>query len=193
MKHIIVGTNRPKSRTLQVALSVQKIFSEIGEPCQMIRLDQVAIDQVNGTQYGDGVRPPELVKAIGEVDSSDGLIFVVPEYNGSFPGVLKYFIDHWSYPRSFEFRPMAFVGLGFKWGGLRPVEQLQQVMGYRNAYMYPERVFVQNIGEALTEQGGLTQFYHDLLLLQAKGFCKFIKALKSQGLDANSILQAKIK
>ena len=191
MKHIIVGTNRPKSRTLQVAVAVEKIFAEIGEPCQLIRLDQVGMEQGNGGQYSDGVRPPELVDAINKVDTSDGIVFVVPEYNGSFPGVLKYFIDHWSYPKSFEFRPMAFVGLGFKWGGLRPVEQLQQVMGYRNAYMYPERVFVQNIGEALTEQGGLTKFYHDLLLLQAKGFSKFNAALKSQGLDANSIAKTK--
>jgi NAD(P)H-dependent FMN reductase len=25
------------------------------------------------------------------------LIFVVPEYNGSMPGILKYFIDHWKF------------------------------------------------------------------------------------------------
>ena len=33
------------------------------------------------------------------------------------------------------------------WGALRPVEQLQAIFGYRNAYLYPERVFLPGIGK----------------------------------------------
>ena len=46
------------------------------------------------------------------------------------------------FPESFEKRPVCFTGLGAGiWGALRPVEQLQAIFGYRNAYLFPERVF----------------------------------------------------
>ena len=35
------------------------------------------------------------------VTKTDKFIFVIPEYNGSFPGVLKVFIDACSFPESF--------------------------------------------------------------------------------------------
>ena len=37
---------------------------------------------------------------------AEGLIVVTPEYNGSLPGVLKYFIDMLKFPESFEQRPV---------------------------------------------------------------------------------------
>jgi chromate reductase, NAD(P)H dehydrogenase (quinone) len=116
-------------------------------------------------------------------------VFVVPEYNGSFPGVLKMFIDYWKYPETFEFRPVAFVGLGTRWGGLRPVEHLQQVFGYRNAFVFPHRVFVSNVHSALKDGKFIDPMINDLLKTQARDFVKFIHALKHQGLDANSKLK----
>ncbi len=55
---------------------------------------------------------------------ANGLHVVTPEYNGSFPGVLKYFIDMLKFPESFQSKPVAFTGeaMGI-WGGLRSVEQ----------------------------------------------------------------------
>ena len=68
---------------------------------------------------------------------------VVPEYNGSFPGILKYFIDLLPFPESFDCRPVSYVGVSAgQWGALRAVEQLQLVFGYRNAYVHPPRTFL---------------------------------------------------
>ena len=39
-----------------------------------------------------------------------GLHIITPEYNGSFPGVLKYFIDMLKFPESFVEKPVAFTG-----------------------------------------------------------------------------------
>jgi NAD(P)H-dependent FMN reductase len=105
---------------------------------------------------------------------------VTPEYNGSVPGVLKYFIDMLKVPESFERRPVCFTGLAAGiWGALRPVEQLQAIFGYRNAYLYPERVFMPGIGKLLDANGRL----QDPELLgrlnkQAEGFVTFVEKLQ---------------
>ncbi|MDZ7716989.1 MAG: hypothetical protein U5J95_12320 [Balneolaceae bacterium] len=40
-------------------------------------------------------------------------------------------------------KPIAFVGeANGAFGGMRAVEQLQQVVGYRHAHVFPERVFI---------------------------------------------------
>ena len=132
-----------------------------------------------------GKNTPAGVQAfVDKIDSAEGLHIVVPEYNGSFPGVLKHFIDFWTYPKSFEYRPVCFVGLGGMFGGLRPVEQLQQVFGYRNAFMYPDRIFMANVWGILKDDVIADDTVNQLLEKQITGFQKFVTALKSEKLDS---------
>ena len=61
------------------------------------------------------------------------------------------------FPESFERRPVCFIGLSAGiWGALRPVEQLQAIFGYRNALIFPERVFMPGIGKLLDDSGKFT-------------------------------------
>lgn len=191
MKYIISGTNRPQSRTRQVAEFVQKLYAEHGEQTEIIDLTDVGLEQLAAAApYGDVV-PEKMRAAIEKINSAEGIVVVCPEYNGSMPGALKYFIDHWSYPTSFEFRPIALVGLGGRFGALRPVEHLQGVFGYRNAFIYPERVFISNVNKAFDDEGRLVdENIKTLLKNQTKGFLAFIKALSAAGLDANSRIGA---
>ncbi len=192
MKYIISGTNRPQSRTRKVAEFIQKLYLELGEETEIIDLADVGLEQLAAAApYGDAM-PEKMRAAIEKINGADGLIVVCPEYNGSMPGALKYFIDHWSYPASFEFRPVAFVGIGMRFGALRPVEHLQGVFGYRNAFIYPERVFIANAHTVFNDEGRLVdEQIIGLLRSQAKGFQAFTKALSAAGLDANSRLRAK--
>jgi chromate reductase len=105
---------------------------------------------------------------------------VMPEYNGGMPGVLKYFIDMLEFPESFERRPVCFIGLAAGvWGALRPVEQLQTIFGYRNAYLYPERVFIPGARHALDETGRLKDpELRGRLQKQAEGFVEFVGKLR---------------
>ena len=100
--------------------------------------------------------------------------------------MLKYFIDMLKFPESFERRPVCFVGLAAGiWGALRPVEQLQLIFGYRNAYLYPERVFIQQIGSQLDAHGRLTsQDILGRLKAQAEGFVTFVETLRKRSLRA---------
>ncbi|MGE0527009.1 MAG: NADPH-dependent FMN reductase, partial [Bdellovibrionales bacterium] len=125
-------------------------------------------------------------EAVERVTAAEGVVFVVPEYNGSYPGALKLFIDYWKYPETFEYRPMAFVGLGGRWGGLRPVEHLQQVVGYRNAYVFPNRVFISNIKDVFRDGVIIDALVANLLQIQSQEFLRFVRGLKSEKLDANS-------
>lgn len=81
---------------------------------------------------------------------------------------------------------MAFIGLGGRWGGLRPVEHLQQVFGYRNAFIFPNRVFLNQVDTVLKDGEVTNPMLLDLLKVQTRDFAKYILGLKSQGLDANS-------
>ena len=190
MKHIVVGTDRPGSRTRQVAEIIQSLFQKQGEATEILDLREVGLNEAVAQPYSSALSG-KLKEAVLKTVKSDGLFFIVPEYNGSYPGALKYFIDHWIYPDSFEFRPVAFVGLGGKFGGLRPVEHLQQVFGYRSAFSYPERVFLTDIFNNLKDGQIQNPTLLHLLENQVVGFIKFVEALKGAGLDANSRLKSR--
>jgi NAD(P)H-dependent FMN reductase len=111
---------------------------------------------------------------------AEGLIVVTPEYNGGMPGVLKYFIDMLKFPESFDGRAVCFIGVAAgMWGALRPVEQLQAIFGYRNAFVHPERVFLPRVHELLTEEGVFKdREIPERLKKQAACFIEFVERLK---------------
>lgn len=180
---IISGTNRKKSRTRLLSDWAAKKFRKAGEKVEIIDLAEFDFAKLAHTKYGDKEHYPEALKeVVDKINHAKGLYIICPEYNGSMPGALKFFIDFWEYPKTFEFKPVAFMGLGFRFGGLRPVEHLQQVFGYRNAFIYPERIFVQNVGDQLGEDGLKDETLDVLWSLQIERYCVYIKALKESGL-----------
>ena len=183
MKYIISATNRPHSNSFIVATLIQKIYQELQSPAEILSLRDVPFEELIKNPY-PATLPKGVVPFISKLNQASGLIIVCPEYNGAFPGIFKFFIDHWSYPETFEYRPIAFVGLGGRFGGLRAVEQLQQIMGYRNGFIYPERVFLQNIESLLVKGQIKDPEINSLLYQQSSGFLKFISALEEKQLSA---------
>ncbi len=185
-QYIIVGTNRPQSNSMVVATQLQKIHQVIGQHFEICDLSQIDFSQVNGTQYSRS-QPTVISDWVDKISQSRALVMIVPEYNGSMPGILKYFIDHWKFPDSFEYRPVCFVGLGGRFGGLRPVEHLQQVFSYRNAYIFPERVFFLNCFQTIKDNVINDSTALELLHRQAKLFNRFVDALEKAQLDNLSL------
>jgi len=179
MLTLIVGTNRPDSNTRKVSKVVENVYAGLGVPLHVLDLAKLPQEIFSPASYGE--KPKSFEPFSEGILKSTGLIVVTPEYNGGMPGVLKYFIDMLKFPESFERRPVCFVGLGAGiWGALRPVEQLQMIFGYRNAFLYPERVFLPRIGELLTDAGTFAD--PDVvkrLTAQAKGFIDFVERIKS--------------
>lgn len=189
MKYIIAGTDRPDSNTLKVAQYIQKLYKEQNEDVEIIDLRELKKHLHNDLHYGS---PSDEIKVyINKVLHADGLIVVSPEYNGSMPGILKFFIDHLKFPDCFEYRPVCFVGLGGMFGALRPIEHLQQVFGYRNAFVFPERVFLMNVSRQLEGGEVKDEMSKALLAKQVRGFQRFTRALSEAGLDANAFLASR--
>ena len=175
---LISGTNRPGSNTRKVAAHVEEIYRGLGVPLAVLDLAKMPPEIFAASSYAE--KPKAFEPFAQGVLNATGLIVVTPEYNGGMPGVLKYFIDMLKFPESFERRPVCFVGLAAgQWGALRPVEQLQSIFGYRNAFVYPERVFLPGIGDLLGEDGRLKDAeLVKRLRAQAVGYIEFVEKLK---------------
>ena len=177
---ILSGTNRPQSRSLHISKILQKIYQKQRQSVQIVNLEELPLHEALGAHFNDKNLLPQTIKeAVTTIDNSDGLVIVCPEYNGSFPGALKYFIDFWNYPTSFRNKPFALVGLGGQYGGLRPIEHLQGVLGHCKAFICPERVFLHNIRNGLNENNVLDEKMLQKLNKQSIVFTKFISACKA--------------
>jgi chromate reductase, NAD(P)H dehydrogenase (quinone) len=174
---VISGTNRPNSSTLKVARAVAGHYQRLGLEADFYDLTDLPPELFLPASYA--AKPEAFAGVQRRVLDSAGLHLVTPEYNGSFPGVLKYFIDMLKFPESFERKPVAFVGVSAGvWGALRPVEQLQMVFGYRNAHVFPERVFIPQVTGKLAADGALSDPALDERVgRQAEGFAKFAHVL----------------
>ncbi len=176
---LIVGTNRPGSNSRKVAAHVEEIYAQLNVPLRVLDLARLPEEIFSPSSYA---KKPQAFQPFAEaVLAAAGLHIVTPEYNGGIPGVLKYFIDMLKFPESFIDRPVCFVGLAAGiWGALRPVEQLQAIFGYRNAFVYPNRVFLPAINDLLDERGRLkdTELL-GRLKTQAIGFVDFVEKLKA--------------
>lgn len=178
MLTLLSGTNRPGSNTRKVAAQIEKIYKGLGIPLAVLDLAKLPPEIFAATSYAE--KPKSFEPFAQGILNSTGLIVVSPEYNGGIPGVLKYFIDMLKFPESFESRPVCFVGVAAgMWGALRPIEQLQAIFGYRNAYLYPQRVFLPSINDLLDDQGQITDAeILERLTAQATGFAAFVQRLR---------------
>ena len=170
---IVSGTNRPNSSALRVAAVLRANYERLGVAHDVLSLDQLPREVFDGAAYA--TKPPGMLAIQRRVLDALGLHIVTPEYNGSFPGVLKYFIDMLKFPESFEHKPVAFVGEASGiWGGLRAVEQLQQIFGYRNAHILPDRVFIPGVTTKFDASGKLTDAaIEERLARQCERFARF--------------------
>jgi len=151
---IIAGTNRPNSNAMRVARVLEDRYRQRQAAVDLLNLEDLPREVFEPSIYTS--KPPGMVRLQERVLAASGLHVVTPEYNGSFPGVLKYFIDLLKFPESFEHKPVAYVGESSGlWGGLRSVEQLQMVFGYRHAHSYPVRVFMPAVHKLFAADGTL--------------------------------------
>ncbi|MBA3939075.1 MAG: NAD(P)H-dependent oxidoreductase [Planctomycetes bacterium] len=178
MPHIVIipGTNRAGAVSLTLANLIAADYTALGCSVDLLALE-LGPEFLAPTAYKQPT--PGITTLVGRFLVADGVVFVIPEYNGSYPGVLKLFTDMLPYPQGFDRRPCAFVGIGAgQFQGLRAVEHFQGVAGYRNAHMYPNRVFL-GAGKELFTDGRLSDAkLAERLKAQATGFVKFAGAVK---------------
>ena len=75
----------------------------------------------------------------------------------------------------------AFVGVAAgRWGGLRPVEQLEMIFQYRNAHLFGRRLFIPSVHGAFDAEGRLVDAELGARLeAMVRGFSGFCRSLCS--------------
>ena len=180
MKLIITSTTRTESLSLKTAHIVKKIYSDLGDDSvQICDLKKIPFQNMLEQPY-QKPSDPNLKLRLEQVAKAKALIIICPEYNGGIPGLIKHFIDHWIYPDSFVYKPICLIGIGGKFGALNPISHLQSIFLYRHSFVFPIRVFIQNIQNILKEEQLLDKNIKNLLYKQAENFIKFVKALETQ-------------
>jgi NAD(P)H-dependent FMN reductase len=177
--HIVVipGTNRAGSLSAKLAALVVADYQALS--CTVDLLD-VALEP-EFLDPGAYKQPkPAITARVARFMKADGVVFIVPEYNGSYPGVLKLFIDMLPEREGFPHRPCAFIGhAAGRFHGLRAVEHLQAVAAYRNAHCYPGRVFIGDSFKQYGSDGALVDAeLAKRVAQQASGFVRYIETLK---------------
>lgn len=180
---IVSSTDRPNSNALRVSEYVKTLYLKEGADVEVISLEDFPLEEVVGGRYGKTL--PNVEKFIEPILTADGLIFVIPEYNGSFPGILKIFVDYLPFPKAFEKLPMAFIGESAgAFGAMRSVEQFQMIANYRNALQFPERVFISRVKTEFSIEKGLSDpLKQKLLESQVTNFVKYVESVQKKELD----------
>ena len=179
MKLIVPATNRKGSYSLKVSQVVWDIYQNLNEKCEILDLKTIDFTSVLRNPYPNEL-PLELKPACDKIVAAEALIIVCPEYNGSFPGIFKHFIDHWHYPQSFSFKPVCLIGLGGRFGALRPLEHLSGLFFYRNSFLFPEKIFISNVQNVFKNDSLMDPEILKRIKKQAENFIKFVRALKTE-------------
>ncbi|MGR3811780.1 NADPH-dependent FMN reductase [Jiulongibacter sp. NS-SX5] len=138
---ILVGTNRPTAMTLEMALYYQKKLKEKGYESVLMDLGKLPEDFAFSALYANKGKSEGYNSFQAALDSVDKCFILAPEYNGSYPGVLKTFIDGLRYPDSFRDKKIALVGLANGvLGNAVGLGHLNEVLSYMGANVMGLRV-----------------------------------------------------
>ncbi|MES2061259.1 MAG: NADPH-dependent FMN reductase [Bacteroidota bacterium] len=172
MVTIIASTNRPGSSTLQVAQYYQKQLAAKGMQTNLLSLAQLPPNLIETDLYGK--RSSAFAQIQDVITNTDKFLFVIPEYNGSYPGVLKVFMDACSFPESFYDKKAALVGLSSgKYGNIRGIDHFTGVCHYLNLHVMPLKIHIASIRKEMDTNGNLTA--EDTLRYTNEQMDKFIK------------------
>ena len=108
------------------------------------------------------------------VNNTEKFLFIMPEYNGSYPGVLKVLIDACNFPDSFYDKKAALVGISSgKYGNIRGVDHFTGVCHYIHLHILPLRLHIPNIKTELDAEGNFN--HPDTIKFTNEQIEKFIK------------------
>ncbi|MFT6054568.1 MAG: NAD(P)H-dependent FMN reductase [Roseivirga sp.] len=171
---IVVGTNRKSSVSRKVADYYKELLQEKGTDSQIVDLVNLPSGFTENSLYENNGNNPDFNIMREQVQSSDKLIFIVPEYNGSFPGVLKTFIDGLKYPEGLKDKKAALVGISSgAQGGVFAMSHLTDIFNYLGMHVLALKPKLAAI-ERNFNSGVITNtLYSNLINEQIDKFLKF--------------------
>ena len=148
MYTIIAGTNRKGSNTLKVAKEYQYFLKLKKIDAQILSLENINLLSRDGEFHR---LENEIIKP------TTHFIFIVPEYNGSFPGILKMLFDNSSSHTIWWNKKALLTGVSTgRAGNVRGMEHLAGVLNYLRVTVYPNLLPISSVNELMDENGKFT-------------------------------------
>lgn len=171
---IISGTNRTGAISIQIASYYQEILQDLGQASNIIDLKELPQDFIFSDLYKKEVKNDSFKLFRERMLRAEKFIFIVPEYNGSFPGVLKAFIDGLEFPNTFTNKKCALVGVsaGIQGAGLA-MSHLTDIFNYCGMNVLALKPKLSHISQNLTEGKVTNSLFNELLRKQASLFIHF--------------------
>jgi chromate reductase, NAD(P)H dehydrogenase (quinone) len=171
---IVSGTNRPESVTRTVVDFYASLLKKRSLDYQVLDISKLPHDFILTALYHNTGKNEEFNKLSRMIAQSDKFVFIVPEYNGSFPGVLKAFIDGLDYPYTFKNKKAALVGIssGMQ-GGLLALSHLSDIFNYLGMHVLALKVKLAFIKDNFDGTYITNQMYLELMEQQVDEFSKF--------------------
>lgn len=158
MKLIIISSSiRAGRQSDQVAYAIREMAISKGiDQSGIIDLAKLDIPHMSHS-YQDISEPgDDLVNINNELRDADFMIFVSPEYNGTYTAQLKNAVDY--FPKShFESKPIGICSVSSGGiGGMRGALQLQQLVLALWAFPIPDMLLVSNVSEKFDQDRRLS-------------------------------------
>ncbi len=133
--------------TLRTASLYHKLLSEKGEDVKLLSLENREVWE-RGTAMMD-MEQQYLVPA-------QKFIFIMPEYNASFPGILKLMIDNSDIKKCWWYKKAALVGISDgRAGNLRGIEHMTAILHYMKVHVLYNKVIISRINDEIDMDGNL--------------------------------------
>lgn len=161
MMTVISGTDRRKSESHNFAKKYAELIQlKTDEPVKLLAMEDMPHDWWHVDMYETDGQKSSLARLQDEyMLPADKFVFVSPEYNGSFPGVLKLFLDACSvraYKATFKNKKAALVGVATgRAGNLRGMDHLTGVLNHLGIIVMPNKLPISKIDFLLDEYGGI--------------------------------------
>lgn len=156
---IISGTNRRDSECLTFAKKFRELLeARTSEPVKLLAMEEMAYDWFHPDMYEEEMQSPSLTSLQDEyMLPAEKFLFITPEYNGSFPGVVKLFIDGCSvrrYKETFAGKKAALVGIATgRAGNLRGMDHLTGILHHLGTHVLPNKLPISSIAKLKNGSG----------------------------------------
>jgi chromate reductase, NAD(P)H dehydrogenase (quinone) len=154
---VIVGSLRKDSFTLKIANALTKLAPDT------LKLNLITLNGLSFfNQDLEGSPPADWLAFREQLQKSNGVLFVTPEYNRSIPGVLKNAIDVGSRPygkSSFMGKPIGIISNSpGPLGGVSAAKHLQNILpGISGPILGQPETYLNGVGDAFDDNGQLVK------------------------------------
>lgn len=170
---IISTTNRPDSYTLRICNAYAQLLEEKGQEVKIFSFQNLMANIIEDNSF-DSVNEEFTGLVNSFILPADRLVVISPEYNGSFPGIFKYFIDACD-PKVFSGKKVALVGVASgRAGNLRGMDHLTDIFHHLGSEVYSKKIPISRVHKMAYEQDMLQdETTIDVLTKQIDGFLRF--------------------